>query len=135
VTILSAENNYLKKEESFMYDREVRFPMEETMNPARIEYTEKSVMHMESRRCEILAISQSGAILGIVTRFKIPSQFYLDVPKTRIPKIGCVLMRTKVNNTIEVRFLRLMTANEMQRIYVYSTHPAHRDWVVDVRTW
>ncbi|MCY0149971.1 hypothetical protein OEG84_20270 [Hoeflea sp. G2-23] len=118
-----------------MYDRETRFPMEQTMNPARIEYTEKSVMNLESRRCDILAISRSGAILGIVTEFRIPRQFYLDVPKTRISKLGCVLMRINTNNTIEVRFLRLMTESEMERIYVYSTHPAHRDWVVSVRTW
>ncbi len=28
-----------------MYDRESRFRMEDTMNAARIEYTEKAVMH------------------------------------------------------------------------------------------
>jgi len=39
-------SHYLQREESFMYDREARFPMEDTLNAARIEYTEKGVMHI-----------------------------------------------------------------------------------------
>ena len=51
---------YLSKEESFMYDREGRFKMEDTMNAARIEYTEKAVMNMASRRCDVLRLQGTG---------------------------------------------------------------------------
>ncbi|MHC2299042.1 hypothetical protein ACVJBD_003248 [Rhizobium mongolense] len=125
--------HFLNKEESFMYDREQRFKMEDTMNAARIEYTEKGVMHMASRRCDIIRISMSSAILAILTQFTLPKQFYLDIPDARITKVGCMLMRVNTNNTIEVRFLRLLTQKEMNKIFVYSTHPAHRDHVLDVR--
>ncbi|TCL75661.1 hypothetical protein EV286_101203 [Rhizobium sp. BK251] len=126
-------NHFLNKEESFMYDREGRFRMEDTMNAARIEYTEKGVMHMASRRCDIIRISLSSATLAIMTKFNVPRQFYLDIPDARIMKVGCMLMRMNANNTIEVRFLRLLTQKELDRIFVYSTHPAHRDRVLDAR--
>lgn len=126
-------HTYLNDEESFMYDREGRFPMQETRNAARIEYTEKGVMHMAARRCDILAISKSAAILGLMTQYHVPRQFYLDIPDARITKIGCVLMKILPKNRIEVRFLRLLEDREMNRIFVYSTHPAHKDYVLDVR--
>ncbi|MBA3042677.1 MAG: hypothetical protein K0M60_16885 [Hydrogenophaga sp.] len=128
-------NHYLKREESFMYDREARFPMEDTMNAARIEYTEKGVMHMAARRCDVIKISMSGAIIGLLTQYNLPQQFYLDLPDARITKVGCLLMKTFANNTAEVRFLRLLTKKELDRIFVFSTHPAHRDRVLDVRSW
>lgn len=128
-------SNYLQREESFMYDREARFPMEDTMNAARIEYTEKAVMHMAARRCDVIKISISGAILGLLTQYNLPQQFYLDLPDARITKVGCLLMKTFANNTAEVRFLRLLTKKELDRIFVFSTHPAHRDRVLDVRSW
>lgn len=124
---------YLNREESFMYDREAKFPLQETRNAARIEYTEKGVMHMAARRCDILKISKSTAILGLLTQFYVPRQFYLDIPDARITKIGCVLIRTYADNRIEARFLRLLTDKELNRIFVYSTHPAHKDCVLDVR--
>lgn len=128
-------NNYLQREESFMYDREARFPMEDTMNAARIEYTEKGVMHMAARRCDVIKISMSGAIIGLLTQYNLPQQFYLDLPDARITKVGCLLMKTFANNTAEIRFLRLLTKKELDRIFVFSTHPAHRDRVLDVRSW
>lgn len=124
---------YLNKEESFMYDREARFPMQDTYNAARIEYTEKGVMHMAARRCDIVRISQSAAVLSLLTQYHIPRQFYLDLPDARITKIGCVLMKTLPKNLVEVRFLRQLTEKEMNRVFVYSTHPAHRNYVLDVR--
>jgi len=127
--------NYLNKEESFMYDREKRFKMEDTMNAARIEYTEKGVMNMAQRRCDVLRISQSEAVLGILTQFNLPQQFYLDIPDARISKVGCLLMRTNSNNTIQVRFLRLLSEKEMNRIFVFSTHPNHKDRTIDIRAW
>jgi hypothetical protein len=127
--------NYLSKEESFMYDREKRFKMEDTMNAARIEYTEKGVMNMAQRRCDVLRISQSEAVLGILTQFNLPQQFYLDIPDARISKVGCLLMRTNSNNTIQVRFLRLLSEKEMNRIFVFSTHPNHKDRTIDIRAW
>lgn len=129
------KSNYLKREESFMYDRENRFPMEDTMNAARIEYTEKGVMHMAARRCDVIRISLSSAILGFITQYNLPQQFYLDIPDARISKVGCLLMKTYANKTVEVRFLRLLTQKELDRIFVFSTHPAHKDRVLDVRSW
>ncbi|CAD7054740.1 hypothetical protein REJC140_02217 [Pseudorhizobium endolithicum] len=129
------KNHFLNKEESFMYDRETRFRMEDTLNAARIEYTENGVLNMAARRCEILRISMSGAVIGILTQYKLPEQFYLDIPDARISKIGCLLMKTFANNTIEVRFLRLLSQKELDRIFVFSTHPAHRDKVLDIRSW
>nr|CAD6424935.1 hypothetical protein REQ54_02683 [Rhizobium sp. Q54] len=129
------KNHFLNKEESFMYDRETRFRMEDTLNAARIEYTENGVLNMAARRCDILRISMSGAIIGILTQYKLPQQFYLDIPDARISKIGCLLMKTFANNTIEVRFLRLLSQKELDRIFVFSTHPAHRDKVLDIRSW
>ena len=126
--------HFLNKEESFMYDREVRYRMEDTMNAARLEYTEKGVMNLASRRCDIIRISQSGAILAILTQYNLPKQFYLDIPDARITKVGCVLMKVFPNNTVEVRFLRLLSDKEMNKIFVYSTHPAHRDRVLDIRS-
>ncbi|MBP1842179.1 hypothetical protein J2046_000423 [Rhizobium petrolearium] len=118
-----------------MYDREARFKMEDTMNAARIEYTEKGVMNMAQRRCDVLRISQSGAILGILTQYTLPQQFYLDIPDARITKVGCLLMKTFANNTVEVRFLRLLSQKELDRIFVFSTHPNHRDRTLDIRAW
>ena len=118
-----------------MYDRETRFTMEDTMNAARIEYTEKGVMNMASRRCDIIRISRSQAVLGLLTQYSLPQQVYRDIPDARITKVGCLLMRVNANNTIEVRFLRVLSEKEMNRIFVYSTHPAHRDRVLDVRAW
>lgn len=131
----SGGTNYLQREESFMYDREGRFRMEDTRNAARIEYTEKGVMHMAARRCDVIRISRSSAILTLLTQYTLPQQFYLDIPDARISKIGCVLMKVFVNDTIEVRFLRLLTEKELDRIFVFSTHPAHRDKVLDIRSW
>lgn len=127
--------NYFQREESFMYDREKRFAMEDTMNAARIEYTEKGVMNMAARRCDLVRISLSGALLHFITKCELPQQFYLDVPDARIMKVGCLLMKNFPNNTAEVRFLRLMTQKELDRIFVFSTHPNHRDRVLDVRSW
>lgn len=132
---LSGGTNYLQREESFMYDREARFRMEDTRNAARIEYTEKGVMNMAARRCDVIRISRSSAILALLTQYTLPQQFYLDIPDARISKIGCVLMKVFANNTIEVRFLRLLSEKELDRIFVFSTHPAHRDKVLDIRSW
>ncbi len=126
---------YLSKEESFMYDREGRFKMEDTMNAARIEYTEKAVMNMASRRCDVVRISRSEAVLAFITQCSLPAEFYLDIPDARINKIGCVLMKTNANNTVQVRFLRLLNQKEMDRIFVFSTHPAHRDRTLDLRSF
>ncbi|MDQ0457024.1 hypothetical protein [Rhizobium paknamense] len=135
MALATGGSHFLKKEESFMYDREIRFRMEDTMNAGRIEYTEKGMTHMASRRCDIIRISQSGAIIALLTQYNLPKQFYLDIPDARITKVGSLLMKTFSNNTAEVRFLRLLTQKELDRIFVFSTHPAHKDRVLDVRSW
>ncbi|WP_165221197.1 hypothetical protein [Affinirhizobium pseudoryzae] len=118
-----------------MYDRETRFKLEETMNAGRIEFTEKHVMHMGQRRCDVIAISMSGAVLSLLSQSNLPNEFVLDIPDARIMKIGCVLMRMNTNNTIDVRFLRMLTEKELDRIFIFSTHPAHKDRKLDVRSW
>ncbi len=134
-TAPGGKNHFLNKEESFMYDREQRFKMEDTMNAARLEYTENGVLNMAQRRCDVVRISQSSAVLALLTQYSLPKQFYLDIPDARITKVGCVLMRVNANNTIDVRFLRLLTPKELNRIFVFSTHPNHRDRTLDVRAW
>jgi hypothetical protein len=109
--------------------------MEDTMNAARLEYTENGVLNMAQRRCDVVRISQSSAVLALLTQYSLPKQFYLDIPDARITKVGCVLMRVNANNTIDVRFLRLLTQKELNRIFVFSTHPNHRDRTLDVRAW
>jgi hypothetical protein len=136
MAVFSAPNqqsHFLNKEESFMYDREGRYKMQDTMNAARIEYTEKGVLNMASRRCDIVRISKTGAILSILTQYNLPKQFYLDIPDARVKKVGCLLMKVFINNTVEVRFLSMMSEKDMNRIFVYSTHPAHKHHVLDVR--
>ncbi|CAH0339522.1 hypothetical protein PDO_0965 [Rhizobium sp. PDO1-076] len=118
-----------------MYDRENRYRMEDTMNAGRLEYTENGMTHMAARRCDVVRISMSGAIISLITQVNLPKQFYFDIPDARINKIGSILLKTFSNNTAEIRFLRLLTQKELDRIFVFSTHPAHRDRVLDVRSW
>ncbi|THA56024.1 hypothetical protein, partial [Ensifer adhaerens] len=101
--------HFLNKEESFMYDRETSFPMEDTRNEARIEYTEKGMTQLSSRRCEIIKLSKSGALISILTQYQLPQNFYLDIPSARIQMVGCLLKRVHANNVIEARFLRMLT--------------------------
>lgn len=131
--VIATPANYLRREESYMYDREPRFPTHATMNAARIEYTENGMSHVASRRCDMIAVSKHSAVLSILTQYKLPSEFYLDLPDARIGKIGCKLLRVNANNTIEVRFLRGLSERELNRIFVYSTHPDHRNVRLDVR--
>lgn len=125
--------SYMSKEESFMYDREGRLPLVDTMNAARIEYTEKAVMHLASRRCDLVRISPTAAVLAINVSFAVPKSFYLDIPDARINRVGCVLMKMHTNNIIEARFLRQMSDRDLNRIFAFSTHPSHRDVLLDVR--
>ena len=124
---------YMSREESFMYDREGNFPLVDTMNAARIEYTEKAVMHLASRRCDLVKISPTAAVLVINTRFTVPKTFYLDVPDAGISRVGCVLMRVHADDRIEARFLSRISDRDLNRIYAFSTHPAHRDVLLNVR--
>ncbi|KQV44562.1 hypothetical protein ASE37_03405 [Rhizobium sp. Root268] len=115
-----------------MYDREANFPMEDTMNDARIEYTENGMTNLSSRRCQIIKISKSSAVLTMPTQFKLPQNFYLDVPSARIGMVGCLVKRVHANNVVEARFLRLISDRDLNRIFVYSTHPNHRNRVLDI---
>jgi hypothetical protein len=124
---------YMSKEESFMYDREGRLPLVDTMNAARIEYTEKAVMHLASRRCDLIKISPTAAVLVINTSFNVPKSFYLDIPDARINRVGCVLMKMHATNIIEARFLSRMSDRDLNRIFAFSTHPSHRDVLLDIR--
>ena len=124
--------HFLNKQESFMYDRETNFPMEDTRNDARIEYTEKGMTQLSSRRCEIIKLSKSGALISILTQYQLPQNFYLDIPSARIQMVGCLLKRVHANNVIEARFLRMLTDRDLNRIFVYSSHPNHRNRTLDI---
>lgn len=125
--------NSLRDAESFMYDREPRFPMLDTRNAARMEYTMNGMSHVASNRCDITKISKCQAVISLPTRFNFPQDFYLDLPDARIAKIGCKVIKAYPNNTLEVRFLRGLSDKELNRIYFYSTHPAHKDVKLDIR--
>ncbi len=40
---------------------------------------------------DVIKISQSEAVLALMTQYNLPGQFYLDIPDARINKIGCVV--------------------------------------------
>ncbi len=130
---LQHRTNYLNKEESFMYDREKNFPMEDTCNEARLEFTENGgIVNLVSRRCQIIKLSRSGAVLKLTTKFNLPRNFYLDIVSARIPMIGCLAQRVHANDIVEARFLRLLTDKDLNRAFVYSTHPNHRNRTLDI---
>ncbi|SDN74271.1 hypothetical protein SAMN05216328_13543 [Ensifer sp. YR511] len=87
---------------------------------------------LSARRCEILKLSKSGAVLGIATQFRLPQNFYLDIPSARIQMVGCLLKRVHANNVVEARFLRLLTDRDLNRIFVYSTHSNHRNRKLEI---
>jgi len=125
--------SYLSKEESFMYDREKSFPMEDTCNEARIEFTENGgIVNLVSRRCVIIKLSRSGAVITMTTKFQLPRNFYLDIVSARIPMIGCLTQRVHANDIVEARFLRLLSDKDLQRIFVYSTHRNHQNRTLDI---
>lgn len=125
--------HYLNKEESFMYDREKTFPMEDTCNEARIEFTESGgIVNLVSRRCQIVKLSRAGAVIALATKFKLPQNFYLDIVSARVPMIGCLTQRVYTNDIVEARFLRLLSDKDLQRIFVYSTHRNHQNRTLDI---
>lgn len=116
-----------------MYDREKTFPMEDTCNEARIEFTENGgIVNLVSRRCQIIKLSRSGAVITMTTKFQLPRNFYLDIVGARIPMIGCLTQRVHANDIVEARFLRLLSDKELQRIFVYSTHRNHQNRTLDI---
>lgn len=90
-------------------------------------------MHLASRRCDLVKISPTAAVLVINTSFAVPQSFYLDIPDARINRVGCVLMKMHTNNIVEARFLSRMSDRDLNRIFAFSTHPSHRDVLLDVR--
>ncbi|MCD1265918.1 hypothetical protein GR158_03485 [Shinella sp. AETb1-6] len=128
-----SRGSYLNKEESFMYDREKTFPMEDTCNEARIEFTETGgLVNLVSRRGVIVKLSRSGAVITMTTKFQLPRNFYLDIVSARIPMIGCLTQRVYPNDVVEARFLRLLSDKDLQRIFVYSTHRNHQNRTLDI---
>ena len=127
------KGSYLNKEESFMYDREKTFPMEDTCNEARIEFTETGgIVNLVSRRGVIVKLSRSGAVIAMTSKFQLPRNFYLDIVSARIPMIGCLTQRVHPNDVVEARFLRLLSDKDLQRIFVYSTHRNHLGRTLDI---
>ncbi len=125
--------NYLNQEESFMYDREKRFPLEDTCTEARIEFTESGgLVNLVSRRGVIVKLSRSGAVIIMTSKFQLPRNFYLDIVSARIPMIGCLTQRVYPNDVVEARFLRLLSDKDLQRVFVYSTHRNHQGRTLDI---
>jgi hypothetical protein len=118
--------SYFSREESFMYDKEPKFPFEATNNAARIEYLKNGLTFLESRRGTITRISKAGAIIEFMVEAEVPDALTLDIPDARIEKIGCVKQGERRNRigdsklTVTLRFLRVLTDIEMERIKRYS---------------
>ena len=116
-----------------MYDREKSFPMEDTCNEARIEFTQNGgLVNLVSRRGVIIKLSRSGAVINMTSKFQLPRNFYLDIVSARIPMIGCLTQRVHPNDVVEARFLRLLSDKDLQRIFVYSTHRNHQGRTLDI---
>lgn len=121
--------SYLTREESFMYDKEPKFPLEATNNAARIEYAKKGLSFLESRRCQISRISKSGAIVDFTVDTEVPDSLTLDIPDARIEKIGCVKVNERRNRdgdskvSVTLRFLRTLTDRELGSIKQHSLLP------------
>jgi hypothetical protein len=71
------------------------------MNAARLEYTENGVMNMASRRCDIIRISKSSAVLAILTQFNLPRQFYRRAPTDLNDKAREIVSRALHHFVIE----------------------------------
>jgi hypothetical protein len=124
--------SYLSREESFMYDKEPKFPLEATNNAARVEYSKNGLTFLESRRCQITRISKAGAIIDFMVDTELPDSVTLDIPDARIEKIGCVKKAEQRNRlgdskvSVTLRFLRVLTDKEMANIKQYSLLPQAR---------
>ncbi|MBY3155329.1 hypothetical protein HFO56_23685 [Rhizobium laguerreae] len=121
--------SYLSREESFMYDKEPKFPLEATNNAARVEYLRNGLTFTESRRCKLVRISRAGAIIEFTVDTVLPDSMTLDVPDARIEKIGCVKQserRTTLGEkgvNVTLRFLRMLTEKELGKIKQNSLLP------------
>jgi hypothetical protein len=130
IMVLKKTGSYLAREESFMYDKEPKFPLEATSNAARIEYAKKGLSDLESRRAQITRISKSGAILDFMVDMEIPDSVTLDIPDARITKIGCVKVnerRSRLGDSkvsVTLRFLRMLTDQELGSIRQHSLLPS-----------
>ena len=123
---IQARGSYFSREESFMYDKEPKFPMEATHNAARVEYTRNGLTHLESRRCTLVRISVSSAMIEFQTDGQVADQMNLDIPDARIEKLGCMKVRESKSRmsgdkvTVTLRFLRMLTDRELQSVLKHS---------------
>jgi hypothetical protein len=118
---------YLGREESHMYDKEPKFPLEATANAARIEYTLRGLSHLEGRRCNLTRISKSSAMVEFATDHPVADQVFLSIPDARIERIGCVKvneMRNRISEnkvTVTLRFLTLLDDRQLGAILSHSS--------------
>jgi len=121
--------NYLSREESFMYDREPKFPLLATSNAVRIEYTKTGITFFESRRGTLTRISRSGGIIEFTADHEIPDSFTLDIPDARIEKMGCVKIlerRQKLGDcrvSVTFRCLKVLSERDHAKILDHSALP------------
>jgi hypothetical protein len=114
--------SYMTREESFMYDREPKFPLEATNNAGRVEYMRNGLSFTESRRCTLTRISRASAIIAFPVEAELPGSMTLDIPDARIAKIGCVKQSERktsmgdVKVMVTLRFLRTLTERELASI-------------------
>ncbi|MCZ7862798.1 hypothetical protein O9X98_15590 [Agrobacterium salinitolerans] len=117
---------YLTREESFMYDKEPKFPLEATSNAGTIRYPTKALSGVEGRRGQITRISKAGAIMDFLLDAQIPENVTLDIPDGKIEKIGCLKVGERRNRmgdsklSITLRFLRTLTDKELEGIKRHS---------------
>jgi hypothetical protein len=112
----------LRREESFMYDREPKFPLHAADNSVRLEYTLRGLTHVESRRGRLIRISRSCAMIELQTGSAVAAEVNLQIPDARLDKIGCVKTvekRGTINPDmviVTLRFLRTLSDKEVQRV-------------------
>lgn len=123
----SKNGSYLSREESFMYDKEPKFPLEATNNGARVEYTLNGLSHTESRRCTLLRISRSSAMVEFETDGRVADQLNLAIPDARLEKIGCVKVAEQKSRmsgskvTVTLRFLKLLEEKDVAKVLALSS--------------
>jgi hypothetical protein len=118
--------NYLGREESQMYDREPKYPLQATSNAAHIEYTLRGLTHLESRRCTLVRISKSSAMVEFQTELDVADQVFLSIPDARVERIGCVKIaqvQTRLSEakvTVTLRFLKPLEDRQLSSILANS---------------
>lgn len=104
---------------SIIHDVEPKFPYRNVRNSARIEYQAKGLRWPESRRCDVIKISESSAILEFALPVVAPDELVLDIPDARIKKIGCQVVH-RAEKALTLRFMGAISEKEINKIIAHS---------------